>query len=252
MTAPVFVDPQLSAARVGESVVLSGDEARHAIAVRRIREGEIIHVVNGRGLRVIGEVTAASKPDSRLELRAIEVVTEAAPEPRLTLIQALAKGGRDEAAVEMACEVGVDDVVPWQAQRSVVTWPAAKAERRRERWESIVLAAAKQSRRAFVPTVSAMATSRQLAEQIRSGGCWLILHESATQSILDIDLPETEQIAVIVGPEGGISDEELELFASAGAQPVLVGPHVMRSSTAGPVAIAHLASRIGRWNSRVD
>ena len=251
MTAPVFLDADLIAASVGSSLTLRGAEARHAVAVRRLRPGEIVHVVNGQGLRVCGTVTSADKSASELTIDIAEVHEEPTLEPRLILVQALAKSGRDEAAVEMACEVGVDAIIPWQANRSIVQWHGKKAIERQQRWQAIATGAAKQSRRSWVPRVHSMVTSSALADLIAAGGTWIVGHESATQPIAQIGLPPTGQVAVIIGPEGGIDDAELAALNAAGAEAALIGPHVMRSSTAGPIAIAHLASRAGRWAHHV-
>jgi 16S rRNA (uracil1498-N3)-methyltransferase len=162
------------------------------------------------------------------------------------LVQALAKGGRDELAVETATELGVDEVVPWQAARSVVQWRGERGTKARAGWESIARAAAKQSRRARVPAIAALASSADV--QARMGGAALavVLHEDADAALAGMLLPSAGDVVLVVGPEGGITPDELELFGGAGAMVCRLGPHVLRSSTAGPAAIAVLSAAV-RW-----
>lgn len=251
MTAPVFLAEAggLSGARPGGTVTLTGEEARHAVAVRRLRAGERVELVDGAGLRVAGTVRAAERSALTVDVAAVE--REDQPEPRLILVQALAKGGRDEQAVEAATELGVDAVVPWQADRCVAVWTGPgkgdKAAKGRRRWEAVVRAAAKQSRRARVPEVRAPVTSRELLASLRAGATTLVLHETAETPLDAVVLPRAGEVLVVVGPEGGITEEELSAFTAAGGQVCRLGPHVLRSSTAGPAALAVLASRSGRW-----
>lgn len=256
MTRPVFLAPgeDLRAATPGARLRLTGAEAHHAATVRRLRVGEELDLVDGAGRRVTG--TAVSVAKDLLVLEATAVTDEPEPRPRLVLVQALAKGGRDEQAVEQSTELGVDAVVPWQAERCVSRWDA-KAAKGRARWESVALAAAKQSRRARVPEVADVRTTARLAEDVTdavaAGAAVLVLHESATTRLAEL-APELADPAAppgevwcVVGPEGGISEAELDLLTTAGARAVLLGPHVLRSSTAGPAAVAALSVALHRW-----
>jgi 16S rRNA (uracil1498-N3)-methyltransferase len=263
-TAVFHADAEtLATAAPGAVVTLHGEEARHAATVRRMRAGEEVELVDGAGLRVAGTITAAGKDE--LCVSVTGVTREPPPAVRLVLVQALAKGGRDEQAVETATELGVDVVVPWQASRSVSVWAGPKVGKGRRRWEAVTLAAAKQSRRAWVPGVHDLVDTRALAAGVASavaaGGAVLVLHEQATVPLAAAVLPAPghvvpgaggglagpTDVAVVVGPEGGMTDEEVAALAAAGAQPVLVGPHVLRTSTAGPAALAVLSQRLGRW-----
>ncbi|MCI7456596.1 16S rRNA (uracil(1498)-N(3))-methyltransferase [Actinomyces urogenitalis] len=258
MTAPVFiitdgaVEPADAArsAQPGDVVVLTGSEARHAVTVRRLQPGERVDLVDGAGLRLVGEVSAAQGKD-RLAVRVLERVQEPEPAHALVLVQALAKGGRDEQAVETATEVGVGVVVPWQAGRSIAQWKGPKTAKGRERWQATATEAAKQARRAYVPTVSEVMTTAQLAAWVRettqAGGTVLVLHEEATAPVGGVRLPDGGAIAVVVGPEGGISAEETAALEAAGATTVRLGPHVLRTASAGPVALSVLAQRAGLW-----
>ena len=230
----------------GDRFTLAGAEGRHAAAVRRIRAGEWIDVGDGAGRVASCEVLAAG-PDT-LGLR-IDILSDVPPPVvALGLVQALAKGGRDEQAVETATEVGVDVIVPWQARRSVVRWEGDRGEKARRRWESITREAAKQSRRRHVPQVEALRTTGQLAARITAASLTLVLHENATEPITAVGLPPAGEVLIVVGPEGGITDDEVATLSEAGAVLVRLGTEVLRASTAGPVALAYLASRLGRWS----
>lgn len=257
MTRPVYVDRELISTPVGSTLVLRGEEARHAATVRRTGVGEQIDVVNGRGLRSTIEVTNVAK--NELSGTILGVAEEPAHALDVVLIQALAKGGRDEQAVETATEFGVDEVIPWQSARTVVRWnDAAKAAKGRARWNATALAAAKQARRSWVPTVADGMSSKQLSAWIRDevagGSRVFVCHETAQTRLVDslgvtstqTHLPgEKGRIGVVVGPEGGITDDELELFTQSGAETVLLGEHVLRSATAGPWAIAVIRALLG-------
>lgn len=259
MTLPVFLSedlvPDAASLQPGDRAHLGGVEGRHAAVVRRLGPGEPLDVVDGHGLRLTCRVESASK--SGLDLVVDARSEEPGPRPRLVLVQALAKGGRDEQAVETATEVGVDEVVPWQADRSIVRWSAQKAPRGVAKWQEVARAAAKQSRRARVPGVGGVLDSRGLLGWVRSvideGGLCLVCHEEAEETLTGFlrdrreSLAGATRVAVVVGPEGGISPEEIAGLREAGAQVVLLGPHVLRSSTAGPAACILLGAALGRW-----
>jgi len=258
VSAPVFLaEPgTLDGVSPGDVYRLDGAEGRHAGVVQRRGPGERVDIVDCAGVRLEGVVLAVG-PDG-VDLRVDRRVDEPPPAVRLVLVQALAKGDRDELAVEAATEVGVDVVVPWQAERSVVVWRGERAAKSRARWLGTVRTATKQSRRARVPDVELAVDTRSLAERTRSvvaaGGTVLVLHEEAVEPIAGVPLPEPadagrgRELAVVVGPEGGLSEAELDRLVAAGARTVRLGPHVLRTSTAGPVALALLAQRLGRWD----
>lgn len=245
MTSPVFLTDAIAA---GATIVrLVGPEAQHA-HVMRLAPGDRVDVVDGRGTRAAGRVTAASREELTV---AVDAVTHEGDAFEVVLVQALAKGGRDEAAIEAATEVGVDAVVPWQAERCIAQWPAANAGRAAEKWAQVLRAAAKQSRRSRVPELLPLRTPRTLPELVAStvaaGGAALVLHEAAEAWLPEVPLPAAGRVLVVVGPEGGITDSELAGLVAAGARPVLAGPHVMRSGTAGPIAVSHVNRAVGRW-----
>jgi 16S rRNA (uracil1498-N3)-methyltransferase len=233
LSNPVFLCEDLA----GERIVLTGPEGRHAASVRRLRVGEPIDLVDGRGTRCTCTVAEVGK-DS-LTCSVVERVVDQAPTPRITLVQALAKGSRGELAVELATEVGVDVVVPWAAARCIAKAPGGK---RLDRWESTAREAAKQSRRSWFPDVRPVATT---AEVSALPGQVLVLHEDAATRLSTIEL--TGDVVLVVGPEGGISPEELEALTAGGASAVQLGETVLRTSTAGAAAAAVVSSRTGRW-----
>ena len=256
MTAPLFfADPaRLRAAAVGDLVVLDGAEGRHAATVRRLSVGEKLELSDAEGLLCSAEVAAVSGHAIHARIVARTLVPE--PSPHLTVVQALVKGERDERAVETMTEVGVDTIVPWEAGRSVVRWDPARAAKGVARWRSTAHEAAKQARRPRIPLVADTETTAQVVERVRqlfsSSGSTvssvaLVLHESATRPLSEIAVAGIGDVVLIVGPEGGISDDELGAFEAAGAQSVRLGPTVLRTSTAGTVAAAIVLGGSGRW-----
>ncbi len=238
-----FVRDDLDSATPGERIELTGAEAKHAAVVRRVRPGEAVTIGNGRGLWVTGAVVSATP-----ELVQIEVADAAQrelPSPAITLVQALAKGDRDELAVQTATELGVDAVIPWQAERSVSRWEGKKADKALARWQTIAREAAKQAHRAFIPEVLPLAKTSDLVA-LAAKNRVLILDPWAKQKLAAIE-NDGRDIVLIVGPEGGISPTELEKLAAASAEQVLLGDTVLRTSSAGPAAIAVLSAKLGRW-----
>lgn len=230
----------------GELVELDGDEGAHAVRVRRMRVGEGIRIADMEGNYADCEIVEILGRS----LRARIVRRGNAPEkrPRLVVAQALPKGDRASLAVELMTEGGVDEIIPWQATTCVSRWPdPQKAEKGRAKWQVTAREAAKQSRRVRIPTVAEVMDTRALADRI-AGRTALVLHESTSEPIESVDLEGTDEIVLVVGPEGGITADEIELLRQAGAHPVRLGPEVLRTSTAGVVALSWVASRAGRWS----
>ncbi|WP_330473884.1 16S rRNA (uracil(1498)-N(3))-methyltransferase [Terrabacter sp. C0L_2] len=246
MTHQLFLgDPSaVAGAVVGSSLLLDGDEGRHAAAVVRLRAGERYFVADGAGRRVLLEATDVER--GWVRGRVLDVTDEPKPAPRLVLVQALAKGDRDEQAVEAATELGVDEVVPWQAERSVVVWRGDRAAKSLAKWSAVVVRATKQSRRARLPVTSPAVGLAPLAARVGESALTLVLHEDATEPLASVDLPPSGDVLVVVGPEGGITDRELETLTGAGARAVRLGSTILRASSAGPAALAVLSART-RW-----
>jgi 16S rRNA (uracil1498-N3)-methyltransferase len=240
MVEPLFYKEDIQAA-VGSVVTLSGPEAKHAVSVRRMQIGEAVQLTNGLGLRVKGTVSATSS--SSLELKVSEVISESKPDLEITLVQALAKGDRDELAIQAATELGVFSVIPWQAARSISRWDSVKEVKARARWQQIVNEAGKQSLRAFWPEVRPSVSTADLVKVLGEFDLVLVLDVTGSQALSALNLPKQGSIAIVVGPEGGIAADELEVLAAAGAVLVTLGANVLRTSTAGPAVIAALTLR---------
>jgi 16S rRNA (uracil1498-N3)-methyltransferase len=245
--AHFFLDESLRAddCAPGAVVSLGGAEARHAVTVSRVRPGESLLLGNGAGLMLAGIVVTAGPAELTLRVDTRTVTPPAAP--RIRLVQALAKGDRDELAVQAATELGVDGVIPWTAARSVSRWEGAKVSKGRERWASIVREATKQSIRPWLPEVADLMSTKQLAA-LAGRTRMLLLEPTAIGRLTEVAPPTDDRdILLVVGPEGGISPAELDLLEQAGAARVRLGETVLRTSTAGPAALAILNATLGRW-----
>lgn len=239
-----FLSDAATTAQPGDDVVLEGAEAHHAASVRRLRLDEEVTVGDGRGVWLTGRSTAVSPREVTVRVEARR--DEPAPSPRVTLVQALAKGDRDELAVQAATELGVDEIVPWQAERSVSRWDG-KADKGIARWTTIVREAAKQAHRAWVPEVRSVARTADLAA-LAGSTRMLLLEPSAESPLSALDLnADTRDVVFVVGPEGGISPAELAALEEAGAVRVRLGATVLRTSTAGAAALAVVSVALGRW-----
>jgi 16S rRNA (uracil1498-N3)-methyltransferase len=237
VTEPLFL-AALDAPAVGELVELTGEEGRHASAVRRLRVGEVILVSDGNGTAVRGPVASADK--NGLSVTVEEVLHEPERPVRYVAVQALPKGDRAELAVEMLTELGIDEIVPWQAERSVVRWAPDRVERGLTRWRATAREAAKQCRRFRVPSVTVPMTTAELALRVAQTDLTVVLHEQAETRLGTFALPPIGEVMFIIGPEGGLSDSELAAFTAAGGRTALIADAVLRTSTAGVVALAQL------------
>ncbi len=246
MTLPLYLADaaDLAPLRPGASLRLSGAEGRHAATVRRTRVGERVLVGDAAGRVVTCEVTAVGPAE--LGLAVVDVADHPRPDPRLVLVQALAKGDRDDRAIEAATELGVDEVVPWQAARSIVRWTGERGARSLRKWDDLLVAATKQSRRPWRPVLATPASIADLERRVAAAAAAYILHEEATEALAGQDLPTRGDVLVVVGPEGGIAPDEVAALVAAGGLAVRLGHAVLRSSSAGPAALAVL-SAAGRW-----
>ncbi|KRC50985.1 16S rRNA methyltransferase [Leifsonia sp. Root227] len=243
----LYLREDLADAAVGERLSITGSEAKHAATVNRTRPGQTVMIGNGRGLVASGEVVEATNTALTIDVADVQRVERHAP--AITLVQALAKGDRDELAIQAATELGVDAVVPWAASRSVSRWEGQKVAKGRERWATIVREAAKQSIRAWVPEVGELATTTQVAALCADARV-LVLEPDAEAKLTDAVREaalDGRPLVLVVGPEGGIAPSELDAFRDAGAELVRLGATVLRTSTAGPAALAVLNASSGRW-----
>lgn len=246
MSLPVHLVPALDGVGAGSTVEVTGDEAHHAVAVRRLQVGEELVLTDGAGTSARGVVSSTGKRVFAVAVQHVE--SEPAPTPAITVVQALPKGDRGELAVAMLTEIGVAEIVPWAASRSVAVWRGERAAKSHAKWVATAREAAKQARRSWFPTVAPLATTAEVAEMLADADLAVVLHEDATLPLGALELPESGRIVVVVGPEGGIAADELEQLASPGARPVRLGDEVLRTSTAGLAACAALLSRTSRWD----
>jgi len=252
MSLPVFIHPDLSAARTGEAFSFTGPEARHAVTVKRMGEGERLELIDGTGIRLTLTITDTSGKDF-LEGTVESIVTAPEPTPRVTVVQAIPKSERAELAVDLATQAGADEIIAWQADRCVAKWDGNKAPKAVAKWQAAADSAAKQSRRTRIPQVRGPLTTPQLLQEFSGGRgsdpsgvpTLLVLHEEVTASIKD--MPLTEDVVLLVGPEGGIGDAELARLKEAGATPIKLGPEVLRTASAAMVALAAIGMRTERW-----
>ncbi|WP_217239906.1 16S rRNA (uracil(1498)-N(3))-methyltransferase [Streptomyces sp. AC555_RSS877] len=246
MTAPVFVVDHLDAGGGGQ-YVLDGPEGRHAVSVKRLKPGESVVLTDGAGRWAAGEVVGTEGKD-RLVVHMAEISEEPPQSPRITVVQALPKGDRGELAVETMTETGVDAIVPWAASRCITQWRGDRGVKALGKWRATAREAGKQSRRVRFPEVADAATSKQVAALLAEADFAAVLHESGEATLATAELPAEGEIVLVVGPEGGVSPEELALFEEAGAKAYRLGPTVLRTSTAGTAATALLLGRSGRWS----
>ncbi|MFE9801256.1 16S rRNA (uracil(1498)-N(3))-methyltransferase [Streptomyces goshikiensis] len=247
MTAPVFVVEEVPA---GPEFVLDGPEGRHAVSVKRLNPGEAVVLTDGRGGWAQAVVKAAEGKD-RLVVAVSGVFTEAEPAVRITVVQALPKGDRGEVAVETMTETGVDAIVPWQASRCITQWRGDRGAKSLAKWRATAREAGKQSRRVSFPEVAEAMSTKQVAALLADADLAMVLHEdrdAPSQALATAELPAAGSIVLVVGPEGGVSPEELAAFAAVGAHPYRLGRPVLRTSTAGTAATAVLLARTGRWS----
>lgn len=242
MSLPQFL---VAAVPEGERYRLDGPEGHHAATVQRLRVGEALLLCDGAGGVVECAVSGVAR--GALDLAVVRRSRQPSPAPRVVAVQALAKGDRGELAIQMLTEAGVDEVVPWQAARSVVRWHGDRGARAHDRWRSVVREAAKQARRAWLPTVADPASTGEVARRLAGAAAGFVLHEEAETPLASVGAPEMGEVVFVVGPEGGVAPEELAAFREAGAVPVRLGASVLRTSTAGVAALAVLNVRTGRW-----
>lgn len=245
MTLPQHVVDSLAGVAVGAALTVDGDEAHHAVVVRRLRVGERLQLADGLGRIATAEVSATAKREFTVVVQAVEDRPE--PLPRFTVVQALPKGDRGELAVEVLTEIGVARIVPWAAERSVAVWKGERAQKSLAKWQATAREAAKQSRRAWHPEVQPLASTDDIAALVGQVDVAIVLHEDATESLAALALPPDGEIVLVVGPEGGLTDEEVTRLVGAGAVAVGLGAEVLRTSTAGVAAVAALLARTPRW-----
>lgn len=245
MSAPVFLIDPTGTEQPGDVIELTGPEGRHAVIVQRLQMGEEIELVDGRGKRMRGTVASTAKDSCTVTIAKIDDELEA--RPRITAVQAIAKGDRGELAVQMLTEAGVDVIIPWQAENCVAKWGGERAGKHHAKWQSTARESAKQARRAWIPIVESPVTTAAVADLVSNAGVALVLDEEATTPLTSIDFSTAHDVLLVIGPEGGLSPNERVLFADSGGDVVRLGSTVLRTSTAGVAALGVVMARVGRW-----
>ncbi len=248
MTPPLFWIDEVPA--VGALVELAGTEGHHAVTVTRIAAGDRITLGDGAGTIATCDVVATLAKD-RLRATVVERRGVERPSPTVTVVQAVPKSDRSELAVELATEAGADRIVAWQSARCVSRWVGPREEKGMRKWRSAAATAAKQSRRAYVPLVEGLASTASvrsmIIDVIERGGVVAVLHEDGQESLADLPLRDASEVLIVVGPEGGVDPGEIEDFSALGARPVVLGPEVLRTSTAAAVALGAIGALTPRW-----
>ena len=234
---------------VGALAVVEGDEGFHAATVRRIRPGETLVLADGAG--TLGDCVVEASDKRSLTARVLQRRIVDPAHPYVTVVQGIPKSERSELAIELATEAGADEFVAWQAARCMARWDGDRAAKGLRRWRAVARSAARQSRRPHIPAVIGPMSTESLAgyltERIGQGALALVLHESAERSLAQCPVAEAEAIVLVIGPEGGVSDEEIAALRQAGAEPVRLGPTVLRTSTAAAVGLGAIGVLTGRW-----
>ncbi|VAZ61585.1 16S rRNA (uracil(1498)-N(3))-methyltransferase [Mycobacterium kansasii] len=234
----------------GALAVVDGDEGFHAATVRRIRPGEEVVLGDGEGDLARCRVERAGRDG--LAARVLERWRAVPARPAVTVVQALPKSERSELAIELATEAGADAFVAWQAARCVASWNGARVDKGLRRWRAVARSAARQARRAYIPSVdgplSTAALTVRVRDEVARGAMVLALHESATNRLADSVVAQADSLLLLVGPEGGIAPAEIDALTGAGAVAVRLGPTVLRTSTAAAVALGALGVLTPRWD----
>lgn len=230
---------------MGDLVELTGDEAHHAVAVRRTRTGEVVALTDGCGGEAVGVVADSGR--RLLHVRVEALTRHEEPSPALWVAQAIPKGDRGERAVEMLTEIGVARIIPWAAERSVGQWRGERGEKALAKWRATARESSKQARRPWLAEVAQMVSTPELVALVGATVLTVALHEEAGGSLAQLAVPDTGTVLLVVGPEGGLTDSEIRSLTDAGAQAIGLGSEVLRTSTAGVAAAAAVLSRTPRW-----
>jgi 16S rRNA (uracil1498-N3)-methyltransferase len=225
---------------VGATYEFDNDDANHAIRVLRIGTGEIFNLSDGAGSWSQVQVLTVAKKS--MQVKVLETGKEDALNTHFTVIQAIPKGDRIKESIEMCTEGGADRIVMWKASRSI-----GKSDDKIEKLQTTAREASKQSRRFRIPEVIGVATTNAVVDQIAQADLAIVFHESASMKVSELVVPGCRKVAIIIGPEGGLTDEEIDTFAAAGAKVALMGRPVLRSAHAGLAALSAVNTALSVW-----
>lgn len=228
----------------GETEVrLPPDESHHALRVMRVTPPDVITVTDGAGR--VARAAVKGDIEGRLVAEILDQKAHRAPRPRIAVYQGAAKGHKVDDVVERLAELGIAETWVYSSSRSVVHWDDVKAQKRGERWRTIARSAAKQSRSPFVMQTGAALSWTELVRRVAREQLPIVLWEDAELPLRTALLKEPERLALVVGPEGGLSRDEAEELASGGAQLVTLGPRILRTENAPVVAASALLWHYG-------
>lgn len=225
---------------VGSTYEFNNEDANHAVRVLRMGTGDIFNLSDGKGSYSGVQVTAVGKKS--LTVNVIETAFEEPLAVQFTIVQAIPKGDRIKESIELSTEGGADRIVMWKAARSI-----GKSEDKIEKLALTAREASKQSRRYRIPVVTGVATTDNVVDEIAKADCALVFHEAATQKISEAVPKGATKVVIIIGPEGGLTDEEVDAFAAAGAQVALMGRPILRSAHAGLAALSAVNTALSVW-----
>src|SRR5437870_4096096 len=233
-----------------DRLTIEGEDARHLAVVRRASPGDLVRISDGRGTIVDARLTSVTPAAVGAEV--LERTVTPAPSPRVEVHQGLAKGDKVDGVIRHLVEMGVDGIVVFEAGRSVARWDGARQAAAGRRWATIAREAAKQSHRPWLPVLAGPLRETEAAAAPAGRGLGLVAHPAAGSRLRDVLADRApggggpESVWVVVGPEGGLAEDEVASFAAAGAVPVSLGPQILRTETASVVAAALVLHHFGR------
>jgi 16S rRNA (uracil1498-N3)-methyltransferase len=226
---------------VGSSFEFAGDDAQHAIRVLRTQIGDVVALSNGLGAWSIVEVTAVSKKS--LTVQVSSTGYEEALPVEFTVAQALTKGDRIKESIELSTAGGADVILLWAADRSI----GKATPDLMQKLATTAREASKQTRRNRIPFVMGVLDAKKIAAEIANYDLAIVFHESATNKLTDFVKVDAKKVLIIIGPEGGLTDEELAIFTAAGAKVALMGRPIFRSAHAAMAALSGLNAALKIW-----
>ena len=218
-----------------DSVKITGGDALHICKVLRITEGETLTLCDGEGTDFLATVTSCSKECVALDI-VDTFVCLAEPSVSVTLFQGIPKQGKMDYIIEKCTELGISQIVPVSAKRSVVKIDDKKSEAKKlERWRKIAQESVKQCGRGKIPEVTEVMTVKEAIEFSRSLDLVIAAYECEKETSIKSALSDKnpKSVGIFIGPEGGLDDGEIELFKSAGITTVTLGKRILRTETAG-------------------
>ena len=235
----LFFSDQIS---TGQRQVLENEEAHHAIKVLRLNTGEVIKISDGVGNWVSGPIVEIAKKELFISITERGEIQAAKPE--LVLVQAITKSDRNKEMLELAVEAGVDRIIPWQSERSISKWQSDSEQK----WQVGIKQSCKQARQAKLPQLMQVMSTSEVIKSIGEGGFGIVFHEEASTKFSDLTIPNSQSsVYLVIGPEGGISEQELLSFQNNGSKVVRLGDTVLRSAHAGFAALSAVQTKLGRW-----